>query len=306
MAVINIANIAAHLVNYKKDFNRAFGEYIKETKDWQKVSYQTTSTSRSNDYAGLMDIPPVTQWTGARTISNLDAMHYVLVNQDWQVAIEVDRNDFTDDQSGMISERVKQFPKQSFGRHIESSVFLALRNGNAAGSLCWDGQPFFGANHPVGTGVVSNTSFGAAQPRWILMDSSMYMGGILVQMRSNPKATTLGPGSEWAELQKSYLFMADARYAFGYGMWQSCFYSDAAFTEANFFTAYEAMRSFLNADGTPLNPVPDTLIYDPNITAEVRRIVAKGGLYETGAAGAAVDTVVPGMIKNYISSAYLI
>ena len=311
MAVLNIANISAHLTNYKKDISRHFGDYVSTPSDWKKVAYQSTSTSASNDYAGLMDIPAVTQWVGPRVVSNIDTQHYVVTNQDWQVSFEVNANEFNDDTSGMISERARSMP-QAFDRFIDRQVFTMLAQGDAAGSLGPDGIPFFSANHPVAGGTDSNINTGAAQPLWILMDSRMHnlFGGVIVQTRQAPYAQTFGPGSEWAALQNTYLFMHTARFGFGYGAWQSMYWTDLAFTEANFWTVYNDMQTFTDANGNFVNAQPDTIIYHPSISAEVRRFLmrpnSQQGLYETGAAGAAIDSVAPGIISNFISSPYLV
>lgn len=313
MALLNPANIAAHLTNYKKDINQAFNEYVKVSTNWKKVSYQTTSTGAQNDYAGLMDIPTPTEWIGPRVISNINTQHYVVTNRDWQVAFEVSANEWNDDSSGMISQKAKAMP-QAFDRWLDREVFTRLAQGDAAASLGPDGVPYFAANHPVGGGVDSNINTGAGQPLWILMDSTMFMGGVIVQTRQMPYATTFGPGSEWAALQNTYLFMHTARFGFGYGMWQAAYWTDLAFTEANFWTIYEDFLTFTDANGNLIGAVPDTIIYHTSLTAEVRRILmrpnSQQGLYSIAGATATsdvtVDTVAPGVITNFIPSGYLV
>jgi len=315
MAVLNPANITAHLTNYKKDINKWFGEYVNTPANWKQVAYQTTSTAAQNDYAGLMDIPSVTQWIGPRTVSNVDTQHYVVTNQDWQVSFEVSANEFNDDQSGMISERARGMPA-AFERWMDRYVFTMLAQGDNAGSLGPDGVPFFAANHPVGGGTDSNINTGAAQPLWILADSRLVelFGGVIVQQRQAPYADTFGPGSEWATLQNTYLFMHTARYGFGYGAWQSMYWTDLAFTEANFWTIYEDMLTFQDANGNYINPVPDTIIFHTSLTAEVRRILmrpnSQQGLYSvdgaTSTSDVVIDSVAPGVIKNFIPTPYLV
>ena len=315
MALLNPGNITAHLTNYKKDINKYFSDYVSTPSDWKKVAYQTKSTAAQNDYAGLMDPPAVSQWVGPRVVSNIDTQHYVVENLDWQVSFEVSANEFNDDQSGMISERARSMPA-AWDRWMDNTVFTRLAQGDAAGSLGPDGVPFFAANHPVGGGTDSNINTGAAQPLWILADSRLVklFGGVIVQERQAPYATTFGPGSEWATLQNTYLFMHTARYGFGYGMWQSMYWTDLAFTEANFWTIYEDMCTFTDANGNYLGVKPDTIIYNTGLTAEVRRILmrpnSQQGLYSidgaTSTSDVVVDTVAPGVITNFISTPYLV
>lgn len=315
MALLNPANITAHLTNYKKDINRFFSEYVSTPSDWKQVAYQTTSTAAQNDYAGLTDIPAVTQWVGPRTISNVDTQHYVVENLDWQHAFEVSANEFNDDQSGMISERARNMPA-AWDRWMERQVFTRLAQGDDAGSLGPDGVPFFAANHPVGGGVDSNINTGSAQPLWILADSRLVklFGGVIVQQRQAPKADTFGPGSEWATMTNTYLFMHTARYGFGYAAWQSMYWTDLAFTEANFWAIYTDMLTFTDSHGNFIGAKPDTIIYHSSLAAEVRRILmrpnSQQGLYSidgaTSTSDVVVDSVAPGIIKNFICTPYLV
>ena len=153
-------------------------------------------------------------------------------------------------------------------------------------------------------GVVSNENTGGAHAHpWILLDSKIAMGGVLFQEREKPYPTTLGEGSEWAYHNNTYLFSVTGRYTVGYGHWQAAYQSNQAFTEANFWLAYQAMLQFTDENGYEMDIDPDTLIYFPTDTAVVRRVLKKTGLYWDGTG--AVDSAARGMIKNLVPCAYI-
>ena len=58
-----------------------------------------------------------------------------------------------------------------------------LKNGTV--DLCYDGQPFFNANHPVGTGVVSNIDSAGGGDYWYLLDTRNVIKPIVFQMRQD-------------------------------------------------------------------------------------------------------------------------
>lgn len=303
MAIVNRNLLNARFTDYKREFNTSFGQFEKMSADWKTVSFRVPSTTDMNDYAALLELPAVTQWIGPRTISNITAQQYALQNLDWQVTIQISRNNIEDNKDGMVMERIKRLPGQ-FGKRVRSDVFLAYRNGSAAASLGWDGVPYFDANHPVGAGVIPNEDLMGANPHpWILFDSKIDMGGVLFQERKKPYATTLGAGSEWAYHNNTYLFSGNSRYVIGYGHWQAAYMSNQAFTEAFFWAAYNAMLAFVDANGYEIGVDPDTLIYHPADTALVRRILKKTGLYWDGTG--AVDSAARGVIRNLVPCAYL-
>ncbi len=74
---------------------------------------------------------------------------YNVENMKYELTLEVDRDEISDDQTGQIMQRVKQMAQRA-AEHKDSPIAILLANGDAATSLCYDGQPFFSDSHSSG------------------------------------------------------------------------------------------------------------------------------------------------------------
>jgi phage major head subunit gpT-like protein len=125
---------------------------------YPRFAMEIPSSTRENHYGWLGKIPQVREWLGERVFNNITAYSYAIINKDYEITLEVPRNDILDDQVGLygpLSEMngaaMKQWP--------DNLMTQLLRNGQT--TLCFDGQNFFDANHPVAPadptqGVYSN------------------------------------------------------------------------------------------------------------------------------------------------------
>src|SRR5687768_5562618 len=68
---------------------------------WQKLATKVPSTSRENRYSWMAELPRFREWIGERYVHNLAARAASIINKDWELTVEVDRNDIEDDQLGM-------------------------------------------------------------------------------------------------------------------------------------------------------------------------------------------------------------
>lgn len=131
-------------------FNKAFEG---ETPFYEKIATVTPSTTDAETYAWLGDIPGMREWVGEREIQNLTASDYSIKNKDFELTVGVDRNAIEDDKIGLYNPSV-QMLGQSAAMHPDELVFTLLASGFSA--LCYDGKPFFSAEHMVGKKKVSN------------------------------------------------------------------------------------------------------------------------------------------------------
>ena len=70
-------------------FNKAFeGQHP----TYEKVATVVPSTSESETYAWLGDIPGMREWIGEREIQNLSGSAYTIKNKDFELTVGVDRN----------------------------------------------------------------------------------------------------------------------------------------------------------------------------------------------------------------------
>lgn len=131
-------------------FNKAFeGQHP----TYEKVATVVPSTSESETYAWLGDIPGMREWIGEREIQNLSGSAYTIKNKDFELTVGVDRNAVEDDKIGLYNPSI-QMLGESAALHPDELVYGLLANGFT--EKCYDGKAFFATDHEVGKNAVSN------------------------------------------------------------------------------------------------------------------------------------------------------
>lgn len=148
--IVNPQGLRGIYIAFNTLFNKAFEG---ETPLYEKIATITPSTTDAETYAWLGDIPGMREWVGDREIQNLAASDYVIKNKDFELTVGVDRNAIEDDKIGLYNPSI-QMLGQSAAMHPDELVFTLLASGFTA--LCYDGKPFFSAEHMVGKKKVSN------------------------------------------------------------------------------------------------------------------------------------------------------
>lgn len=153
---------------YKSVKALALGALTAAKPQWQKVAMEVPSTSKSNTYAWLGQLPRVREWIGDRVIQNLTAHGYSLLNKAWELTIGIMRDDIEDDNLGIYNPLFQDMGNE-MAMHPDTLVFGLLPAG--FNTLCYDDQYFFDNDHEVNEASVSNvtdlvlspTSYGAAR-----------------------------------------------------------------------------------------------------------------------------------------------
>ena len=148
--IVNAQNLRGIFVGFNTLFNKAFAE---QQPTYQKIATVTPSTTDSETYAWLGDIPGMREWIGDREIQNLTEAGYVIKNKDFEVTVSVPINAIADDKIALYAPSI-QMLGQSAALHPDELVFDLLASGFT--KLCSDGQPFFSDSHKVGKKSVSN------------------------------------------------------------------------------------------------------------------------------------------------------
>ena len=180
--------------------------------------------------------------------------------------------------------------------------FPLLTNGFT--NLCYDGQPFFSANHPVldANGVLttaSNVSTGAGAG-WFLLDTTRAIKPLIHQKRRPFEfvAKTSEQQSDLVFTRNEFVYGVDGRANAGYGLWQLAFGSTAALTRTSFRAAYQAMITMKGDHGRPLGIVPNEIWVGPSLWSTARDLLETDFLPVDGAPGEAALTGAVGMIAN--------
>lgn len=124
----------------------------------EQLATTVPSTTETEEYGWLDDIPDLREWIGERQVQNLRELGYTLRNKTFELTLKVPREKVVDNrylsygvQVDMMAYKAKKKPDR-----LIADVILA---GDSA--LCYDGQPFFDTDHPIefgnaGSGVQSN------------------------------------------------------------------------------------------------------------------------------------------------------
>lgn len=148
--IINPQNLRGIYTAFNTLFTQAFDG---QKPTYEKIATVVPSTTESETYAWLGDIPGMREWVGDREIQNLTGSDYTIKNKDFELTVGVDRNAMEDDKIGLYRPSI-QMLGESAAMHPDELVYELLASGFTA--LCYDGKAFFAADHVVGENAVSN------------------------------------------------------------------------------------------------------------------------------------------------------
>lgn len=233
------------------------------TPSYGLFAMEVPSTAGEERYGWLGQFPKVREWIGDRVYRSLKTHGYSLVNRDFEVTVEVDRNHIEDDKLGLYKPLMIELGR-SAAEHPDELCYETLKGGFT--SQCYDGQAFFDTDHPVvdanGTeSSVSNFTTGAETP-WFLMDLSRAIKPIIFQKRRNYEFQALDNPQlhETVFRTKQFVYGADGRSNAGYGLWQLVHASKATLNEANLKAAWTAMTTMKGDEDRLLGIRPTHLV----------------------------------------------
>ena len=107
-------------------FNTIFNKALTEVQPlYTEIASVIPSTTESETYAWLGDIPGMREWIGDREVQNLTASGYVIRNKDFELTVGVDRNAVEDDKLGLYNVSI-QMLAQSAAAHPDELIFTPL------------------------------------------------------------------------------------------------------------------------------------------------------------------------------------
>ena len=140
----------------------AFFEKLRATPNhYERLATRLPSTSGKETYAFLGATPQMRIWAGGRVAKGLNSESYDVVNEKYEATLEVDRNEWEDQQFPSISVRVNELAVAA-ATHKDYLIAQLLINGATSGFHSYDGVPFFGPTHEFGSsGAQDNDLTGA-------------------------------------------------------------------------------------------------------------------------------------------------
>lgn len=261
-------------------FNARFqGGFAGVTPTYSRFATDVPSSAASEKYAWLGQWPGMREWIGDRHVKELAGHSYEVVNKDFESTVKVPRNNIADDQIGIYAPMFTEM-----GRATAAFPDKLCADTLAAGltGLCYDGQPFFDDEHPVGAGLVSNLQAGGGAA-WFLMDVSRALKPIIYQSRQAFDFTALDkPTDPNVFNRKEFIYGVDGRANAGYGFWQMAYASKADLSADNYSAARAAMAAFKDDEGKPLGVSANLLCVPGSLEGAGRRLL----LNQMNAAGA--------------------
>ncbi len=241
---------------------------------WKRIASEVPSSSASNTYGWLQDLPGIKEWISDRQLATLDGYGYTIANKTWESSIRVKREHIEDDQIGQYSVNAERFGRL-IAQFPDKLCYALLCDG--FNTLCFDGQNFFDEDHPLGDGTYSNVVGTPASDQgepWFLIDESQVLKPIIWQTRRAFKFEALDDlNSEHTFKNNEFLYGVDGRCNAGFGFWQTAVGSRAALTVENYEKAGELLRGMKATNGEPLGIRPTTLVVGPKNRAAAKRII---------------------------------
>lgn len=266
--IVNTAGLSAIFTGFKGNFGTGFG---RAQPKYLQVATEIPSGTASNLYGFLGQFPQLREWIGDRQIKNIKAHDYTLVNRDFESTVEVKRNDIEDDTFGVYAPLMEELGYAA-GMHPDSLIFALLAAG--ATGLCYDGQAFFDASHPVGSSTVSNYDASGGGNLWALMDTKHPMKPLIFQKRRKYTFTSMQNAKDQSVWTRAaYQYGVDGRGNAGYGLWQMAYGSLNTLNSTNVDTYMATILNLKGDEGTPLNIQPDTICVGPSNWTAARNLV---------------------------------
>ncbi|MBA1078839.1 Mu-like prophage major head subunit gpT family protein [Escherichia coli] len=241
---------------------------------WKRIASEVPSSSASNTYGWMKDLPDIKEWVGERQLATLDGYGYTITNKLWESSIRVKREHIEDDQIGQYSITAERYGRMTavFPDKLCYGLLCAGFN-----TLCFDGQNFFDEDHPLSDGTYSNVVGTPASDKgepWFLIDESQVLKPIIWQPRRAFKFEALDDlNSEHTFKNHEFLYGVDGRGNAGFGFWQTAVGSRAALTVENYKKANELLRGMKGTNGEPLGIRPTTLVVGPRNRADAKQII---------------------------------
>jgi phage major head subunit gpT-like protein len=126
----------------KAAFDDAYSQFIGDrySKILALLTTEVPSTSASEKYGWMGDVPAVREWLGDKQSGTMVDYNYTIPNKDWESTIDIDRDELDDDQLGRILPRI-----QMMAQRMKSWKGKLVAQFLAAGTtgLAYDGSAYF-------------------------------------------------------------------------------------------------------------------------------------------------------------------
>lgn len=282
--LITHGNLGRIFTGVKATFQRGFE--LADPK-WGQIAMEVPSNTEKEDYPWLGVAQRMREWVDERHIQSMGTHQFQIVNRDWELTHGLERNKIADDTFGIFQPLFLNMG-MTVRLHPDELIFGLMNTGAAAGSLGYDGVPFYSAIHPNEfTGVQTNEHTDGAGLFWYLADLSSPIRPFIYQRRQNPVfVSKQSLTDDEVFFRKRFLFGADARYEGGYGLWQQTWRSNRTLNDTNLEAAWLGMTTRLADNGLPMRFSPTHLVVPETLRFDALRLLDRELIIDVGATGA--------------------
>ncbi len=278
------ANLRRLYTGYKANFQTGLGTAASM---YQQFCTIVPSTTASEEYPWLGQLPGMREWIGERVIHGLEAHGYALKNRDFELTVSVPRNTIDDDTYGVYAPFMTELGRAS-GAHPDELAFGTLKD--ADNLPCYDKKAFFAADHMVTNekGKLmpqSNCDLGTGEPRWYVLDNSRAIRPLIYQDRKKDDFVALTAETDPNVFtKKEFVYGVDCRRNVGFGFWQMAYASDKPLTADNLWAAINAMANRKGDNGKPLGLRGTHLMVPSILERQANKLLTAKTVVEGGTA----------------------
>lgn len=149
--IVSNATLAALRVNFSALFQSA---YSVAPSFYDQLATTIPQTTGVGVHGFASRAPKMRKWVGERQPANLKEYSAVIVSDNYEASLEIDRNDLEDDNLGDIRPKIEELALQA-KNHPNQLLKTAIQAGTATAGF--DGANFFSNAHPIsGTNQSNN------------------------------------------------------------------------------------------------------------------------------------------------------
>ncbi|WP_287916061.1 Mu-like prophage major head subunit gpT family protein [Comamonas sp.] len=243
---------------------------------YQKLTTVVPSTTASEEYGWLGQMPGMREWIGERVVHGLETHGYSIKNKPFELTVGVPRTTIEDDTYGVYTPMMGELGR-SAAAHPDQLTFGLLALGTT--EKCYDGKPFFSANHPVKkvdgkNENVSNVDASGNGPWWYVLDTSRSIKPLIFQDRKKPNFVAMTAETDPNVFTKAELvYGVDARCNVGFGFWQMAYASNKPMTADNVWAAIDAIEGCKGDAGRPLALKATTLVVPTQLQRQANKLM---------------------------------
>lgn len=283
------ANLQALYKAYNTNFQQGFNSLGDQGALYEMFCTVVPSTTAVEVYPWLKSLPRMREWLGDRVIHSLEGADFSIKNRKFELTEGIERDAIEDDTYGLYGPVFEEFGRSSREHPNELAVEALEKN-----PMCFDGQPFFDADHPVldkkGEVISVTNDMGGTGPAWYVMDLSRAIKPMVFQRRRDYSFRALTNLNDSEVFMKDkFLFGTDARVNAGSGLWMLAVRSKQALTPENYEAARTALQAMKGDYERPL-AVRHTHTMVPSTLEGAARKILKNQLTTGGESNEWMDT----------------